>query len=110
MNPDRFTIKTQEALQAAQRLAEDRHNPQLVPEHLLAVLLEQESGVVVPVLDKLGADAGSLRAALNAALDSLPRPTLVTCRAGPRSSALVYLYAGLKAGEPVVVDSITQPS
>ena len=33
-----------------------------------------------------------------AALDALPRPTLVTCRTGPRSSALVYLYAGLKAG------------
>jgi protein tyrosine phosphatase (PTP) superfamily phosphohydrolase (DUF442 family) len=31
------------------------------------------------------------------ALDRLPRPTLVTCRTGPRSSALVYLYAGLKA-------------
>jgi protein tyrosine phosphatase (PTP) superfamily phosphohydrolase (DUF442 family) len=33
-----------------------------------------------------------------AALDELPRPTLVTCRMGPRSSALVYLYAGLRAG------------
>src|SRR6266567_6850406 len=33
-----------------------------------------------------------------AALDRLPRPTLVTCRTGPRSSAAVYLYAGLKAG------------
>ncbi|HWF49952.1 MAG TPA: hypothetical protein VG294_04820 [Solirubrobacteraceae bacterium] len=33
-----------------------------------------------------------------AALDRLPRPTLVTCRTGPRSSALVYLYAGLKSG------------
>ena len=33
-----------------------------------------------------------------AALDALPRPTLVTCRAGPRSSALVYLYAGLRSG------------
>jgi hypothetical protein len=33
-----------------------------------------------------------------AALDELPRPTLVTCRMGPRSSAVVYLYAGLKAG------------
>ena len=33
-----------------------------------------------------------------AALDELPRPTLVTCRTGPRSSALVYLYAGLRAG------------
>ena len=33
-----------------------------------------------------------------AALDELPRPTLVTCRTGPRSAALVYLYAGLKEG------------
>ena len=32
------------------------------------------------------------------ALDKLPRPTLVTCRTGPRSSAVIYLYAGLKAG------------
>ena len=33
-----------------------------------------------------------------AALDALPRPTLVTCRTGPRSSAAIYLYAGLRAG------------
>ena len=33
-----------------------------------------------------------------AALDELPRPTLVTCRTGPRSSALVYLYSGLRSG------------
>ena len=32
------------------------------------------------------------------ALDDLPRPTLVTCRTGPRSSALIYLYAGLRTG------------
>jgi hypothetical protein len=32
------------------------------------------------------------------ALDQLPRPTLVTCRTGPRSSALIYLYAGLRSG------------
>jgi protein tyrosine phosphatase (PTP) superfamily phosphohydrolase (DUF442 family) len=35
-----------------------------------------------------------------AALDRLPRPTVVTCRTGPRSSALVYLYSGLRAGAP----------
>ncbi len=32
------------------------------------------------------------------ALAALPRPTLVTCRTGPRSAALIYLYAGLQAG------------
>lgn len=34
-----------------------------------------------------------------AALDDLPRPTLVTCRTGGRSSALIYLYEGLRSGE-----------
>jgi len=32
------------------------------------------------------------------ALDGLPRPTLVTCRTGPRSAALIYLYGGLRSG------------
>lgn len=32
------------------------------------------------------------------ALDALPRPTLVSCRSGPRASAVAYMYAGLKAG------------
>jgi hypothetical protein len=36
-----------------------------------------------------------------AALDELPRPTLVTCRVGPRSAAVVYLYAGLRSGASV---------
>jgi hypothetical protein len=32
------------------------------------------------------------------ALDSLPRPTLISCRTGPRASAVAYMYAGLKGG------------
>jgi ATP-dependent Clp protease ATP-binding subunit ClpB len=72
MQPDRFTIKSQEALQAAQRLADDRRNPQTTPEHLLAVLLEQEGGVVVPVLRKLGVEPAAVRQALGVALDKLP--------------------------------------
>src|SRR5947209_6257225 len=73
MQPDRFTIKSQEALQAAQRLADDRRNPQTMPEHLLAVLLEQEGGIVVPVLRKLGADTTAVRQTNNEALDALPK-------------------------------------
>src|ERR1700744_1871793 len=72
MNADRFTIKSQEALQAAQRLAEERRNPQTRPEHLLAVLLEQEGGVVVPVLRQLGVDPAAVRATLTPALGVLP--------------------------------------
>jgi ATP-dependent Clp protease ATP-binding subunit ClpB len=73
MQPDRFTIKSQEALQAAQRLADDRRNPQTTPEHLLAVLLEQDGGVVVPVLRKLGVEPAAVRTGLGPALDKLPK-------------------------------------
>ncbi len=75
MQSDRFTIKSQEALQAAQRLADERRNPQTTPEHLLAVLLEQEGGVVAPVLRKLGAEPAAVRQALGARLDALPKLT-----------------------------------
>jgi ATP-dependent Clp protease ATP-binding subunit ClpB len=73
MQPDRFTIKSQEALQAAQRLADERRNPQTTPEHLLAVLLEQPEGIVVPVLRKLGVDPAVVRQTLGTALDALPK-------------------------------------
>ncbi len=72
MHADRFTIKAQEAIQAAQRLADDRRNPQVTPEHLLGVLLEQDAGVVAPVLQKLGAAPQQVRAEVNAALERLP--------------------------------------
>jgi ATP-dependent Clp protease ATP-binding subunit ClpB len=73
LQPDRFTIKSQEAIQAAQQLADDRRNPQVTPEHLLSVLLEQDAGVVVPVLNKLGAGVEPIRGDVNAALDALPK-------------------------------------
>jgi ATP-dependent Clp protease ATP-binding subunit ClpB len=83
MQPDRFTIKSQEALQAAQRLADERRNPQTTPEHLLAVLLEQDGGVVVPVLRKLGVEPATVRAGLGPALDKLPK---LSGRAGSGSA------------------------
>jgi ATP-dependent Clp protease ATP-binding subunit ClpB len=75
MQPDRFTIKSQEALAAAQRLTDERRNPQTTPEHLLAVLLEQDAGVIVPVLRKLGVEPAIVRSAVNQALDQLPKLT-----------------------------------
>jgi PiT family inorganic phosphate transporter len=48
MQADRFTVKSQEAMAAAQRLAGARRNPEVAPPHLLVALLEQEGGIVVP--------------------------------------------------------------
>ena len=71
MQADRFTVKSQEALAAAQRLAAARANPQLTPHHLLAALLEQEGGIVVPVLQQAGVDVEGVRRRTNATLDGL---------------------------------------
>jgi ATP-dependent Clp protease ATP-binding subunit ClpB len=72
MHVDRFTIKSQEALQAAQRLAGSRRNPQVAPVHLLLALLEQEGGIVIPVLKRLGVDPEAVRARANQQLDAFP--------------------------------------
>jgi len=72
MQADRFTIKSAEALAAAERLAQARRNPQVTPEHLLSVLLESDAGVVGPVLGKLGADAATIRSDVGRAVDALP--------------------------------------
>ncbi|TMK39017.1 MAG: ATP-dependent chaperone ClpB [Actinobacteria bacterium] len=93
MQPDRFTIKAQEAVAAASALAEERRNPQLTPEHLLAVLLEQEGGVVGPVLSKLGASPEAVRAEVSRALDALPQVSGDTQAAAP-SSELVAVLRG----------------
>ncbi len=84
MQPDRFTIKSQEALAGAARLAQARPNPQVVPAHLLAALLEgagdqtaaeAPGGLVLPVLSKIGVELPALRAEVERALEALPRLT-----------------------------------
>src|SRR5918998_5217502 len=75
MRPDRFTIKTQEALTAAQRIAIARGNPQVTPHHVLAALLEQEGGIVAPILRKANADVEGVRRRANSAIDALPTVT-----------------------------------
>jgi ATP-dependent Clp protease ATP-binding subunit ClpB len=75
MHADRLTIKGQEALAAAQRLAGARQNPHVAPQHVLVSLLEQEGGIVVPVLQAAGADPERVRSRANEALDRLPTVT-----------------------------------
>ncbi len=87
---DRFTIKSQQALAAAARLAQQRANPQVVPVHLLSALLDGDraaaagssggdtaasaaGGVVLGVLTKLSVELPALRAEIARALDELPR-------------------------------------
>src|SRR3954468_17712412 len=75
MHADRFTIKSQEAFAASQRIAQARRNPQVTPHHVLVALLEQEGGIVVPVLERAGADPEAVRRRANEVLDSQPKVT-----------------------------------
>src|SRR5256884_410924 len=72
MRLDKLTIKAQEALQAAQALADQQSHQAMEPEHLLAALLEQREGIVGPVLAKLGARLDAIQQALRAELAKLP--------------------------------------
>jgi ATP-dependent Clp protease ATP-binding subunit ClpB len=73
MQADRFTVKSQEAVAAAQQIAVTRRNPEVAPPHLLVALLEQGDGLVVPILQKLGADTATLAARANEAVAALPK-------------------------------------
>ncbi len=72
MRLDKFTIKAQEALQAAQTVAEERNHQQVEPEHLLLALLEQEDGVVGPLLSKLEIAPMRLAEEVRAEIGKLP--------------------------------------
>jgi ATP-dependent Clp protease ATP-binding subunit ClpB len=73
MAPDRFTVKSQEALERAQRLARERNHQELQPEHLLAALLADADGTAAAVLQKLGVPREPLAREAGALLDALPR-------------------------------------
>src|ERR1700761_4625203 len=70
---EKLTVKSQEAVQAAQGLAADNGNPEVLPLHLMAALLEDKEGVVIPVLEKVGVGTQQLLATVNAAIAKLPK-------------------------------------
>src|ERR1700723_18804 len=70
---DKFTVKSQEAVQAATNLALEHGNPELTPLHMLAALLEDKDGIIVPVLQKVGVPTEQLLARANDALSKLPK-------------------------------------
>jgi ATP-dependent Clp protease ATP-binding subunit ClpB len=73
MRLDKFTLRAQEAIQAAIELAERNQNQQVEPEHLLAVMLEQPEGIVRPILGKLGVNVQVVLNDVQAAIGRFPR-------------------------------------
>jgi ATP-dependent Clp protease ATP-binding subunit ClpB len=70
---DKLTVKSQEAVQAASGHAAENGNPEVLPLHLMAALLEDREGVVIPVLEKVGVPVEQLLSGVNSAIAKLPK-------------------------------------
>jgi len=89
MEPDNFTHKASDAIGAAQRKASASSHQAVEALHLLSVLVEQEDGVVGPVLDKIGVDRAGFASDIDAAVSKLPRISGGQPYLGPSLSALL---------------------
>ncbi len=73
MRLDKLTVKAQEALQAAQGIADDASSQTIEPEHLLKALLDAAEGIVRPIVQKVGADPDTLEAEVTSAIERMPK-------------------------------------
>ncbi|MCX7910294.1 MAG: ATP-dependent chaperone ClpB [Endomicrobia bacterium] len=92
MHPEKFTLKVQEVLYNAQRLAEKRSNPELTPEHILYSLLTTEDSFAVEIIKKIGADVKKITGEVQMQLDALPQ---IKLPAG-RSDSSIYITGRTK--------------
>src|SRR5262249_36888694 len=70
---DKFTVKAQEAIQKATEIASRHGNPELLPIHILAALVQDKEGIVGPVLGKLGANPATVEANALESVERLPK-------------------------------------
>ncbi len=75
MQFQKFTIKSQEAVQTAQEIAASYSNQSIEPEHLLAALVQDSEGIVVSLLQKIGANLNFIKIKINEAVERLPKVT-----------------------------------
>ena len=98
LDPNKLTRKTQEAIGAAQGLARDRNHSQVGGEHLLAALIGQADGVVLPVLERVGVAPTAVRDRVETALARLPQVYGQTAQA-PQVSQETYRLLEAANGE-----------
>jgi ATP-dependent Clp protease ATP-binding subunit ClpB len=73
INPERWTMKTQEAVSSAVERARSRGNPEVTPDHLLAAVLDQPEGIAGPLLARVGVEPAVLAGRAGEAVTRLPR-------------------------------------
>ncbi len=73
MNFNKFTIKSQEAVQQAQQLAQSLEHQQIEPEHILKAMLEVDENVIPFLLKKLNVNVQTLKQVLDASVKGFPK-------------------------------------
>ena len=73
MNHEKLTIKAQEALEKATQIAQKNDHSQIETEHLLLALLQQENGIVPPIIEKIGGDIAALSSGVDALVKGTPK-------------------------------------
>src|SRR5688500_20286843 len=94
MNIQKYTEKAQEAIVAAQQMADRDGHPEITPEHVLLALVEQEGGIVPEILRKLNADPAAVAAAARAEVTKNP-----SARGGAQPGLSARLRQNASAGE-----------
>ena len=79
---DKFTLKSQEAIQRASSLANENGQPEVLPLHLLTALVEDKEGIILPLLQKIGVPTDQLTASTQQAIAGLPKVTGAASEAG----------------------------
>ena len=92
-DPEKLTVKAQQALQRAQELAESRQHSILRPIHVLKSLLDESDGIMTPLLHRMGANKGQLAEIVDNELDRLPQSTGHTESAGAGPETVKLLNA-----------------
>jgi ATP-dependent Clp protease ATP-binding subunit ClpB len=92
---DKLTVKAQEAVQRAHGLAQDKGNAQMQPLHLLAALLNEQEGIVRPLIQKIGANIAQLEGIVDGEINRLPKVSGGAGEVGPSPAMRKVLDGGV---------------
>jgi len=96
---DKFTLKAQEGIQRGNELASEHGNPELLPLHLLAALLEDKEGIVPPVLEKIGLGPQLVLNEIYQEIDRLPKVSGAAAQAALSAAANQLLERAFKEAD-----------
>ncbi len=88
---DKLTMKAAAAVEAAQGLARTSGHPQLTPLHLLSALVNEQDGIVGPLLTKMGVNLGQLRSLVDSELRRLPKSSGTNTQISPNQELMSVL-------------------